>query len=334
MPFFQHSDVSLFYTDEGAGQPLLLLHGFGSDSHDWSFQIPALLSASYRVIAFDHRGHGRSTNPPTASPTSYHPNTLAADAIALLQHLSIPSIVLVAHSLSTIISSLITVTQPSLVKALVLIHPIYGATPPVLKSLATDLRADLPNAPQLAADFFGKVSPRTPEWIQTWARRRMLGTAPECVAGCLEGLVALEGQVTGQGEGAKSFLRRRAAPRFVVSGIDVAVEWEREIGIKEGIDELHVVREGTYLHLVEGETVNGLLVGWLGRTVRDLIHGFHLEMEVNCGVGYGREFIEVVGWLLVGSNNLLWPEEGPDIIDLLADKGCPVATPPYPEIRS
>lgn len=95
----------------------------------------------------------------------------------------------------------------------------------------------------------------------------MLGTAPECVAGCLEGLVALEGQVTGQGEGAKSFLRRRAAPRFVVSGIDVAVEWEREIGIKEGIDELHVVREGTYLHLVEGETVNGLLVGWLGRTV-------------------------------------------------------------------
>ncbi|KAF2816976.1 alpha/beta-hydrolase [Mytilinidion resinicola] len=265
MPFFQppnQENVSLFYTDDGAraSTPLLLLHGYLCDSHDWSAQIPALLSAGHRVLALDLRGHGRSTTP----PPPYSPHIFAADILALLSHLSIPSVVLIAHSMSTITASIVAVEHPHLVRALVLVHPIYAITGPALSALLEEMRADAARAPELAARFFaaGMYTPRTPAWVQTWNRRRALGADPEVVVGCMAGLVALEGMVTGRGEAARAYMRRRRAPRLVVSGVDTAMEWEREVGWGEG-DEVREVREGAFLHVVEGDVVNGYIIEWL-----------------------------------------------------------------------
>ena len=101
MPFFKHNDVEWFYTDEGSRLPaLLLLHGWCADSHDWSFQIPCLLQHGFRVIALDHRGHGRSSAPHGGRASEiYEPYAMAGDAAALLDHLMTRRALLIAHAM-------------------------------------------------------------------------------------------------------------------------------------------------------------------------------------------------------------------------------------------
>jgi pimeloyl-ACP methyl ester carboxylesterase len=66
--------AELFFTDVGAGENVLLLHGWTCDSHDWSWQLP-VLESRYRVVAVDLRGHGSSeVMPPGAyAPADYVP---------------------------------------------------------------------------------------------------------------------------------------------------------------------------------------------------------------------------------------------------------------------
>ena len=66
MPYFDYDGCQLHYEEYGHGAPVLLVHGLGSSTRDWEYQIPAL-AAHYRVIALDIRGHGRSASA-TASP--------------------------------------------------------------------------------------------------------------------------------------------------------------------------------------------------------------------------------------------------------------------------
>ncbi len=62
MPYLDHDGCQLHYEDYGQGAPVLLVHGLGSSTRDWEFQL-AELAAHYRVIALDLRGHGRSDKP-------------------------------------------------------------------------------------------------------------------------------------------------------------------------------------------------------------------------------------------------------------------------------
>ena len=63
MAFAELGDVRLFFTDDGeGGPPMLFVHGYTCDSHDWSWQL-AHFGATHRVIAVDLRGHGRSSVP-------------------------------------------------------------------------------------------------------------------------------------------------------------------------------------------------------------------------------------------------------------------------------
>ena len=50
MSFANIGDVQLFFMDEGRGEPMLLVHGYTCDSHDWSWQLP-LFESKYRVVA-------------------------------------------------------------------------------------------------------------------------------------------------------------------------------------------------------------------------------------------------------------------------------------------
>ncbi|WP_298742091.1 alpha/beta hydrolase [uncultured Microbacterium sp.] len=91
------ADVELFYTDQGAGQPVVLIHGFPLDGESWGKQQAALLDAGYRVIAYDRRGFGSSTK--TASGSDY--DTFAADLHALIDDLDLQDAVLVGFSMGT-----------------------------------------------------------------------------------------------------------------------------------------------------------------------------------------------------------------------------------------
>ena len=56
-------NIELYYEDHGSGQPVVLIHGYPLSGASWEKQVPALLKAGYRVITYDRRGFGKSTQP-------------------------------------------------------------------------------------------------------------------------------------------------------------------------------------------------------------------------------------------------------------------------------
>ncbi|MFT4135662.1 alpha/beta fold hydrolase [Microbacterium sp.] len=90
-------DVELFYTDQGSGQPVVLIHGFPLDGESWGKQQAALRHAGYRVIAYDRRGFGSSTK----AGSGYDYDTFAADLHALMEELDLTDAVLVGFSMGT-----------------------------------------------------------------------------------------------------------------------------------------------------------------------------------------------------------------------------------------
>ncbi|MDX2376485.1 alpha/beta hydrolase [Microbacterium sp. LRZ72] len=91
------ADIQLFYTDEGAGQPVVLIHGFPLDGESWARQGAALLDAGYRVISYDRRGFGSSSK----AETGYDYDTFADDLHALIEALDLRDAVLVGFSMGT-----------------------------------------------------------------------------------------------------------------------------------------------------------------------------------------------------------------------------------------
>src|SRR5205823_10178523 len=90
-----NAGIEIYYEDHGAGQPVVLIHGYPLSGRAWDKQVPALLEAGYRVITYDRRGFGQSSQP----VTGYDYNTFAADLHTLLDHLDLRDAVLVGHSM-------------------------------------------------------------------------------------------------------------------------------------------------------------------------------------------------------------------------------------------
>jgi non-heme chloroperoxidase len=89
--------VSLFYRDWGAGKPLLFLSGWTLSSLMWAYQMEALSNDGLRCIAYDRRGHGRSSDP----GRGYDFDTLADDLGCVIEALGLNGVTLVAHSFSS-----------------------------------------------------------------------------------------------------------------------------------------------------------------------------------------------------------------------------------------
>jgi pimeloyl-ACP methyl ester carboxylesterase len=89
--------IELHYEDQGSGQPVVLIHGYPLDGHSWEKQTAALLDAGYRVITYDRRGFGQSSQP----STGYDYDTFAADLNTVLETLDLTGVVLVGFSMGT-----------------------------------------------------------------------------------------------------------------------------------------------------------------------------------------------------------------------------------------
>lgn len=91
------TDIELYYEDHGAGQPVVLIHGYPLNGDSWERQARELLDAGYRVITYDRRGFGRSSK----VATGYEYDTFAADLDTVLETLDLREVILVGFSMGT-----------------------------------------------------------------------------------------------------------------------------------------------------------------------------------------------------------------------------------------
>lgn len=121
MPSFHHDDVEIAYLDEGAGDPIVLVHGFASTKEvNWVNPgwVRTITGAGRRAIALDNRGHGASTK--LYDPTAYHSAVMAEDVRRLLDHLRIQCADVMGYSMGARIATFLTVNHPVRVGSVVI----------------------------------------------------------------------------------------------------------------------------------------------------------------------------------------------------------------------
>ncbi len=120
--------IEIHYEDHGSGQPIVLIHGYPLDGNSWERQERDLLAEGYRVITYDRRGFGRSSQP----IIGYDYDTFADDLNTLLDYLNLSDLVLVGFSMGSgeVIRYLATYGSARVCKA-----ALFGTIPPfVLKT--------------------------------------------------------------------------------------------------------------------------------------------------------------------------------------------------------
>ena len=88
-------NIDIYYEDYGSGKPVVLIHGWPLSSSSWEKQIPPLIEAGYRVIAYDRRGFGHSSKP----ASGYNYDTLAEDLNKIMTKLNLRDATLVGFSM-------------------------------------------------------------------------------------------------------------------------------------------------------------------------------------------------------------------------------------------
>ncbi|GIH80709.1 alpha/beta fold hydrolase [Planobispora longispora] len=259
MAFTDLGDVRLFHTDDGSGDTtLLLVHGLGSDSHEWVHHIPAL-AEHYRVIAADMRGHGYSSAPETGNT----PRAMADDLARLCAGLGVGSCVAIGHSMGGQIVSHLAVEHPSLVSAVVAVDPGYGFAGPVadaFPSMIERMREDTVGV-SLANDRW-TANRATPEWIREWHRRKILGTPPHVLLQAFEAMFGGP-DALGVRHNSDAYLARRECPVLSLWFDPAQAAWEA--GLLKDPRSKVVTWEGSSHRLHEERPAEFLLVvtNWL-----------------------------------------------------------------------
>jgi non-heme chloroperoxidase len=88
-------DIDLHYDDFGSGDPVVLIHGWPLSGRSWEGQVPALVEAGHRVIAYDRRGFGQSSQP----WDGYDYDTFASDLHTLIEQLGLSDVTLIGFSM-------------------------------------------------------------------------------------------------------------------------------------------------------------------------------------------------------------------------------------------
>lgn len=213
MPYTRLNDVSLHYTDQGEGEPVLLVHGWTCDSNDWIWQIPALLGAGYRVLAIDLRGHGRSGVP----DDGYNVRQMARDCVALLEEAGALPAVVMGHSMGGAIAVAMAVEHPQSVRAIIPVDAAYGIAAelaPLVSQILEGLHG--PQWQAAAGVLFERFyTPATPPHLPTWHQRRAFSMPSHVVAKAMEGIMAVPGQFAIQ-PASDPYLERVRVPVFTV----------------------------------------------------------------------------------------------------------------------
>jgi pimeloyl-ACP methyl ester carboxylesterase len=178
---FSSGGIEIAYFDEGEGDPILLIHGFGSNvavnwrSTGW---IDTLRRSGRRVVAFDNRGHGASGK--TYDPEDYRPVRMAQDAANLMDRLEIGRADVMGYSMGGRIAVFLALERPERVRSVI----VGGMGTALVEGMGGEERiAAALEAPSLDAvtDMTGRVYRKFAE--QTGADLRALAA---CIRGSRE----------------------------------------------------------------------------------------------------------------------------------------------------
>ena len=148
--------IELYYEDHGSGPPVVLIHGYPLSSRAWDKQVPVLLDMGRRVIAYDRRGFGKSSQP----TTGYDYDVFAADLNALMEKLDLRDAVIAGHSMGTgEVTRYLGVYGSARVAKGVLVSPI----PPFLRQ-TSDNPEGVPAS--LFEGFIESAKADTPAWMK------------------------------------------------------------------------------------------------------------------------------------------------------------------------
>ncbi|WP_373187354.1 alpha/beta fold hydrolase [Halopseudomonas sp.] len=117
MAYLQLNGCNLHYTDQGEGEPVLLLHGLGSSGRDWEHQLSALLPG-YRVLCLDMRGHGKSEKP----ASGYSVKTFADDCLAFINYMQLGKPHIVGISMGGMIAFQLATDHPEVPASLTIVN--------------------------------------------------------------------------------------------------------------------------------------------------------------------------------------------------------------------
>lgn len=132
----------------GDGPPLVLLHGFSGSAHDFALHIPAL-AEDRRVLAIDHRGHGRSTN--SLDEQTYTVDHIVDDVIDWLSHTVDGPVDLLGHSMGGRVALRFEIARREQVNSMIL-----------MDTTAWEFGFDDPDVATMITDFFGSITVETP----------------------------------------------------------------------------------------------------------------------------------------------------------------------------
>ncbi len=184
MPTVQVNDIGIYYQEAGAGDPLILLMGWGGDHTAWALQVAAF-SAEFRCVSPDNRGAGRSDQP----DIPYTIRMMADDTVGLLDALGIDQAHVAGLSLGGMISQEIAINHPARVRTLQL-HATLGRYDPSLRpgrQTLLRIRATLGREDFIHALLPWLFTPRTfaerPEFLELIAQRMTDNPHPPSVTG-------------------------------------------------------------------------------------------------------------------------------------------------------
>ncbi|MCZ7661599.1 MAG: alpha/beta hydrolase [Thermoleophilia bacterium] len=156
--------LGLFYAEQGNGEPVLLLHGFGLTHELWQEQAP--LADEFRLVAYDARGCGASVAPQTGYDIPDH----AGDLLGLLDHLGLDSAHLVGHSRAGAVLVAVALDHPERVRSLFFVDSVLRGFP-----WSSEFTAQVRSAAQVARQR-GVAAALEEVWLQAgifaWIRER------------------------------------------------------------------------------------------------------------------------------------------------------------------
>lgn len=213
--YFDSAGLRLYYTDEGQGTPLVLVHGFAGNAHlEWRrLGITDALAKRYRVISIDNRGHGRSDKP--HAPEQYGAR-MPEDIMRLLDHLHIEKAHVVGYSMGGFITlKLVTMHPERIISAAVCGAGWEELTPENLafgEAVARSIESGAGDGP--LGQRLGIIQ-GPPRWWEKLAFRAVLGyfNDPRAMAAVMRGF---QGLAVSEAE-----LRANTIPVLtIVGGID------------------------------------------------------------------------------------------------------------------